>query len=246
MSRPERAELLYEGKAKQVYATTYPDLVWVHFKDSATAFDGVKKAQIADKGVVNAGLSAHLLGVAEAAGVPTHLVAQVGPRDHLCRKVEIIPVEVVIRNVAAGSLVKRFGLETGAVLAAPLVELFHKSDALHDPPCGDEHALLFGWAEAWELAYLRAAALRVNAALTHFWGDLGVTLVDFKLEFGRVAPGHIVLADEITPDGSRLWEQGTQRKLDKDVFRWDLGDLSETYRELYARVFGHAPGQEGA
>lgn len=240
-----RGALLYEGKAKQVYATDDPERVWLHYKDSATAFDGVKKAEIADKGAVNCRISAHLLGlVAREAGVPTHLIALLGPRDQLCQRVQIIPIEVVVRNRAAGSLVKRYGREVGEVLPRPMVEFFYKSDALHDPPISDEHALLFGWARAWELAYLRDAALRCNDALQQFWDSLGITLVDFKLEFGRSADGRILLADEITPDGSRLWEKGTQRRLDKDVFRWDLGDLSDTYRELYQRVFGEAvPGE---
>lgn len=245
MSVPERAELLHEGKAKQVYATTDPQRIWLHYKDSATAFDGVKKAEIADKGAVNCGISAHLLRLVQAeAGIPIHLERVLGARDQICTRVQIIPIEVVVRNVVAGSLAKRFGLTAGTPLARPMVEFFHKSDALHDPPMADEHARLFGWAEQWELEYLRWASLRVNDVLLRFWGGLGVDLVDFKLEFGRVNPGTVLLADEITPDGSRLWEKGTGRKLDKDVFRWDLGDLSETYRELYARIFGHALGKE--
>jgi phosphoribosylaminoimidazole-succinocarboxamide synthase len=172
--------------------------------------------------------------------VRTHLVSRLSPRDQLVRKVQIIPIEFVVRNVAAGSLVKRFGREAGEVLSRPMVELFYKSDALHDPPMSDEHALIFGWAARWELEYCRAAALEVNRALRDFWDGLGVTLVDFKLEFGRHSSGAILLADEITPDGSRLWEKGTNRRLDKDVFRWDLGDLTDTYRELYRRIFGAA------
>lgn len=248
MSLPQRAALLYEGKAKQVYATTSPDHLWIHYKDSATAFDGVKKAEIEDKGEVNCRISAHLLEhVTRETGVRSHLVALVGPRDQIVHRVEIIPIEVVVRNVVAGSAAKRFGRTPGEVLPRPMVEFFYKSDALHDPPMSEEHALIFGWAEAWELAYLRAAALKVNAALQRFWDGHGITLVDFKLEFGRHASGAILLADEITPDGSRLWEKGTGRKLDKDVFRWDLGSLTDTYRELYGRVFGerlHAGSQE--
>lgn len=239
MTLPQRAEWLYEGKAKQVYATTDPELLWIHFKDSATAFDGVKKAEIVDKGEINCRISAHLLEhVSASAGVRTHLVSRLSPRDQLVRKVQIIPIEFVVRNVAAGSLVKRFGREAGEVLSRPMVELFYKSDALHDPPMSDEHALIFGWAARWELEYCRAAALEVNRVLRAFWDGLGVTLVDFKLEFGRHSSGAILLADEITPDGSRLWEKGTNRRLDKDVFRWDLGSLTDTYRELYRRVFG--------
>ena len=233
-----RGALLYVGKAKRVYAAASPDQVRIEFTDGATAFNGVKRAEFADKGAVNARISAHLMARVEAAGVPTHLISALGPAEHLCHRVEIIPVEVVVRNRAAGGICKRFGLDEGAPLARPLVELFYKSDALGDPPCADEHALLFGWARAWELAYLRHAALEVNAVLTAFWDALGVELIDFKLEFGRAAGGRILLADEITPDGSRLWERGTGRRLDKDVFRRDLGDLGEAYRALAARVFG--------
>jgi phosphoribosylaminoimidazole-succinocarboxamide synthase len=233
-----RGVLLHEGKAKQVFATSNPDLVWIHFKDDATAFDGAKRASIRDKGEVNARISAHLFERMAAAGVPHHLVEVMSPRDHLCRKVEIIPVEVVVRNVMAGSLAKRLGRPEGERLPRPMVEFFYKSDELHDPHIADEHALLFGWAKEWELAYLRHAALVVNAELQRFWDELGVMLVDFKIELGRYRGNQLLLADEITPDGSRLWEKGTNRKLDKDVFRRDLGDLGDTYRELFTRVFG--------
>lgn len=235
----ERTHLIHNGKAKQVFATTDPGLVWIHYKDEATAFDGAKKAVIRDKGEVNARISAHLMGLMEEAGVPTHTAAILGPRDHLYTRVEIIPIEVVVRNICAGSMAKRYGLEEGIVLKQPLIELFLKSDALHDPLIHDDLALEMGWARAWELAYLRYAAGLVNDRLRTFWGDLGVTLVDFKLEFGRADGNRLLLADEISPDGSRLWEKGTNRKLDKDVFRRDLGDLGDTYRELFGRIFGH-------
>lgn len=236
----ERGALLYDGKAKQVYETTDPDLVWIHFKDEATAFNGVKKAVIRDKGEVNARISAHVYERLESAGVHTHLVSVVGPRDHICTRVEIIPVEVVVRNVIAGSCAKRFGFDEGTPLPRPMVEWFYKSDELNDPPMSDEHALIFGWAKEWELAYLRDAGLKVNDVLLEFWGEMGVTLVDFKLEFGRARDGRILLADEVSPDGSRLWEEGTGRRFDKDVFRRDLGDLGDTYRALFSRVFGAA------
>ena len=235
--RPDR--LLYEGKAKQVYAADSADEILIHYKDDATAFNGVKKAQIADKGVINCKLSAFFMEKMAAAGVPTAFLKQVGPRDQLCRKVEIIPVELVVRNVVAGSLAKRLGRPEGEKLARPLLEHFYKSDELNDPQINEDGAILMGYAKAWELAAMREYALTVNDALRAFWDSLGVELVDFKLEFGRYH-GQVVLADEITPDGSRLWERATGRKLDKDVFRRDLGDLSETYRELYSRVFGEA------
>jgi phosphoribosylaminoimidazole-succinocarboxamide synthase len=234
----DEAGLLYTGKAKRVYAAAHPERVRIVFTDGATAFNGVKRGTFADKGQVNARISAHLMRACAAAGVPTHLIEESAPDTHLCHRVEIIPVEVVVRNVAAGSLSKRFGIPEGQVLERPLVEFFYKSDELNDPPMSDEHALLFGWARPWELAYLREASVRVNDVLTAFWSDLDVTLVDFKLEFGRAADGRILLADEISPDGSRLWEKGTGKRFDKDVFRRDLGDLGDRYRELLGRVFG--------
>lgn len=234
---PDR--LVYEGKAKQVYRADNADEIVIHYKDDATAFNGVKKAQIADKGVINCKLSAFFMERMAAAGVPTAFIRQIGPRDQLCRRVEIIPVELVVRNVVAGSLAKRLGQAEGAKLARPLLEHFYKSDELNDPQINEEGAVLMGYAKAWELAAMREYSLTVNEQLQAFWGGLGVDLVDFKLEFGRYQ-GQVVLADEITPDGSRLWERDTGRKLDKDVFRRDLGDLSETYREVYRRVFGES------
>lgn len=231
-----RGEQLYEGKAKRVYATQDPNLVVMHFKDDATAFNGVKKASITDKGRINCALTAHLLTEVAKAGVATHFVRKLNDRELLCRRVDIVPVEVVVRNVCAGSLAKRYGQVEGALLPWPLVEYFHKSDELNDPLMTEDHAVLFGWAQRRELAWMKEQSLAVNEVLKKFWGDLNIDLIDFKLEFGRI-DGNLVLADEITADGARLWERGTGRKLDKDVFRRDLGDLSDTYRELYARVF---------
>lgn len=233
----ERGEQLYEGKAKQVFATSDPERIIIRFKDDATAFNGVKKASIADKGRINCAMTVHLFREVEKAGVRTHLIDVLGERELLCHRVTIVPVEVVVRNVIAGSIAKRYGLEEGKPLPWPLVEYFYKSDALNDPLMTEDHAVLFGWATSSELAFMREQALRVNEVLKAFWGSLNIDLIDFKLEFGRVGQ-NIVLADEITADGSRLWERGTGRKLDKDVFRRDLGDLSETYRDLYGRVFG--------
>ncbi len=232
-------QLLYEGKAKQVYGTVDPERVVIRFKDDATAFNGVKKASIAEKGPINSRISAHLLALVGAAGVPTAFEAVLGPRDQLFRKVEIVPVEVVVRNVVAGGFAKKLGLTEGLRLPRPVVELFYKSDALNDPQINEDAAVAMGWASAWELACMRERALQVNDVLLAFWAERNIDLVDFKLEFGR-AGGAILLADEITPDGSRLWERGTGRHLDKDVFRRDLGDLSDTYRALYAIVFGEA------
>jgi len=231
-----RGEALYEGKAKRVYATNDPGLVVMHFTDGATAFNGLKKANFDDKGRINCAFTVHLLRQVEKDGVRTHLVDVLNERELLVHKVDIVPVEVVVRNVCAGGLAKRFGLTEGAPLAFPLVEFFYKSDALNDPMMIEDHAVLFGWATRAELAWMRETSLRVNDTLVRFWAEHGIDLVDFKLEFGRL-DGGLVLADEITPDGSRLWERGTGRKLDKDVFRRDLGDLTATYRELFARIF---------
>jgi phosphoribosylaminoimidazole-succinocarboxamide synthase len=242
----DRGEQLYEGKAKRVWSTPRSaDHVLIEFKDDATAFNGVKKASIEDKGVINCAITTHIFALMESAGVPTHFVEQVDSRHIACHALQIIPVEVVIRNYCAGSLAKRYGRPEGAKLPAPLVEYFYKSDELDDPLMTADHAVLFGWATLDELKTCSEMALRVNDVLAEFWSDLGVDLVDFKLEFGRTRDGRIVLADEITPDGSRLWEKGTWRKLDKDVFRRDLGSLTDTYRELYRRVFGRDLGQEG-
>lgn len=230
---------LYEGKAKSVHATDDPDRIVIHYKDDATAFNGVKKASIADKGEINCRLAAFFMDKVRDAGVPVAYERMLGPRDQLCRKVEIIPVEVVLRNVVAGSFAKKLGLAEGTRLAHPVIEHFYKSDRLNDPQINEDTAEVMGWARPWELACMREYTLRVNDVLVAFWGELGVDLVDFKLEFGR-AGTTVLLADEITPDGSRLWERGTGRKLDKDVFRRDLGDLGDTYRELYRRVFGQA------
>ena len=236
-----KTEILREGKAKVVYHTDNPDYVWIHFKDDATAFDGAKKAVVRDKGQINSAISIHLLKLMEENSIPTHFISNPTDRDQICHKLDIVPIEVVVRNVAAGSICRRFGLQQGLKLEEPLVEFFYKDDELHDPPMSDVHALAFKWAIQWELEYMKHAALRVNQVMSEFWMQLGVTLVDFKLEFGRTASGQLLLADEITPDGCRLWEyqaDGSTRSLDKDVFRKDLGDLTDTYRELFAKVFG--------
>ncbi|TVQ89944.1 MAG: phosphoribosylaminoimidazolesuccinocarboxamide synthase [Deltaproteobacteria bacterium] len=234
---PARGAALYKGKAKSVFATDDPSLVILRFSDEATAFNGVKQAVFQDKGRINCAITAHLFDELAARGVPSHMVRQLGERDLLCHKVEIIPVEVVVRNVIAGSLARRYGLTEGEPLDEPLVELFLKSDELNDPLLTEEVAVRFDFAKRWELQCMREQALQVNDLLRAFWGELGIDLIDFKLEFGRL-DGKVVLADEITPDGSRLWERGTGQRFDKDVFRRDLGDLSQTYRALHARVFG--------
>ena len=234
----EKGAHLYEGKAKQIYATTDDRRVIIHFKDDATAFNGVKKASIEDKGRINCALSAFFLELV-APRVPTSLEKILNPREQLHKKVEIIPVEVVVRNRVAGSFAKKLGLAEGMILSRPVVELFYKSDALNDPPVNEDAALALGWAKSWELACMREYALAVNEILIAFWDSKNVSLVDFKLEFGRFENA-VVLADEITPDGSRLWDKTTGEHLDKDVFRRDLGNLTDTYRALLDRVMGSA------
>lgn len=234
----ERRALLYEGKSKRVWETPDDHFVLIEFKDDATAFNGVKHALITDKGRINCAVSAYLFDRMAEAGVDHHMVSKVSDSEMLCNKVEVIPVEVVVRNFIAGSFSRRYGLEEGGKLPRPLVEFFYKSDELNDPLMGADVPVIMGWAKKWEMALMTEQALKVNEVMSAFWADLGIDLVDFKLEFGRTAHGAIVLADELTPDGSRLWEKGTGRKLDKDVFRRDLGDLSDTYHEVYRRVFG--------
>lgn len=230
-----RGPMLYQGKSKQVFATDHPDRVILKFTDQATAFNAKKVANIPDKGRINCAISVRLLQLLEGEGIATHLLGVVGDDEIVCRKVEIVPVEVVVRNRAAGSFSKRYAVPEGTPLAPPLVEFFYKSDALDDPLLTPDTAVVLGWAKRWELAFLQETALRINDILVTFWSNLGIDLVDAKYEFGRVN-GALVLADEITPDGARLWDRATGEHLDKDVFRRDLGDLGETYRALLARV----------
>jgi phosphoribosylaminoimidazole-succinocarboxamide synthase len=232
----QRGPMLYEGKSKQVFATDDPTQVVLRFTDQATAFNAKKKADVPDKGRINCAITTHLFHRVEAAGVAHHMIAPLSETELLCRKVEIVPIEVVVRSRAAGGFTKRYGTPEGTVFPTPLVELFYKSDALDDPLVGADAAVLLGWAKRWEIAYLTEAALGIHETLRTFWLELGVDLVDAKYEFGRY-DGRLLLADELTPDGARLWEVGTGRRLDKDVFRKDLGDLGETYRALFARVF---------
>lgn len=232
-----RGPMLYQGKSKQVFATDDPTRVVLRFTDQATAFNAKKIAEVADKGRINCAITTHLFRKVEAAGVPHHMIETVSETELLCHKVEIVPIEVVVRSRAAGGFTKRYGVTEGTTFPAPLVELFYKSDALDDPLVGADAAVLLGWARRWEIAYVTEAALAIHETLRQFWLDIGVELIDAKYEFGRF-DGKLLLADELTPDGARLWEIGTGRRLDKDVFRRDLGDLGETYRALFDRVFG--------
>ena len=235
-ARPVRGELKHEGKAKRVYVTDNPDLYIQEFKDSATAFDGTKKGTIAGKGSVNCRVSAHLFKMLEKWGVKNHFVELLSDHEMVILPVKIILVEVVVRNIAAGSLVKRLGFQEGKRLDPPIVEFYLKNDELHDPLMNDDHILAMELATTAELAFLRREAHKVNEALTQFFGSAGIDLVDFKLEFGRRPDGSIILADEISPDTCRLWDKATGRKLDKDRFRFDLGDVEEAYQEILTRV----------
>lgn len=231
----KRLEQLYEGKAKKVFLTDDPDVVIVSYKDDATAFNGIKKGQIKDKGIVNNICSNHLFKLLESKGIPTHYVEQINERETYVKKVQIVPLEVIVRNIAAGSMSKRLGIPEGTVLNKPVVEFSYKDDALGDPLINDDHALALGAATEEELATIKALALKVNDILKEYFAEIGVTLVDFKLEFGRYKGG-IVLADEISPDTCRFWDSKTGEKLDKDRFRRDLDDVDKGYREIKKRM----------
>lgn len=239
-----RRTLLYEGKAKIIYEGPDANTVIQYFKDDATAFNAEKKAVIAGKGVLNNRISAHLMTKIEAIGIPTHFIRSINMREQLVRKVDIIPLEVVVRNVAAGSLCKRLGLKEGEVIGRPLIEYYYKKDELGDPLVGEEHIMTFGWADPYELEEMALMAWRVNDYLSGLFEGIGLRLIDFKLEFGRIygefGEVYIVLADEISPDNCRLWDARTGEKLDKDRFRFDLGDLVDGY-QIIAHKLGLIP-----
>ena len=231
----EKKEMLYEGKAKKVFVTDQEGQYLVQYKDDATAFNGEKKGQIEDKGIINNKLSALFFKELEKAGVPTHFIELLSDREMLVKKLKMLPLEVVVRNIAAGSLAKRLGTEEGVVLARPVVELYYKDDALGDPFVNESHALAMGWATAEELKEVQALGLKVNEVLQKIMDQAGILVVDFKLEFG-LADGKIVLGDEISPDTCRFWDKETKEKLDKDRFRRDLGKVEEAYVEVFRRV----------
>jgi len=234
----EKREMIYEGKAKQIFSTDQDDQVIVHFKDDATAFDGQKKGQIAEKGKINNKISNFFFKLLEEKGIKTHLIEELNERDSLVKKVEIIPLEVVMRNVAAGSLAKRIGMEEGIPLQQPVIEFYYKDDNLGDPLINVSHIELLGLAGREELERLIALGHKINDILVKFLKERNVDLVDFKLEFGKTAEGEIILADEITPDTCRFWDSETKEKLDKDRFRRDLGNVEEAYYEMYKRITG--------
>ena len=240
-----RGEKLYEGKAKILCATDDPALVTQYFKDDATAFNAQKRGTIMDKGVCNNRISSALFVYLQQRGIATHFVKQLDDRTMLVKRLEIVPLEVTIRNITAGGMAKLLGIEEGIVLAPQVFEWHYKSDALGDPLINDDHILAMGWATAQELSHIRAESFKVNDALKAFFLQRQIDLVDFKLEFGR-HKGAILLGDEISPDTMRLWEQGTRRKLDKDRFRRDLGSVEEAYQEVLRRVLGEARMGAGA
>jgi phosphoribosylaminoimidazole-succinocarboxamide synthase len=233
----ESREKLYEGKAKIVYSTNRPDAIIQYFKDDATAFNALKKGTIVGKGVVNNRVSAALFERLARAGVPTHYLATLSEREMLCRRLDIIKIETIVRNIVAGSLSKRTGLDEGTPVREPIVELYYKSDPLGDPMLNDDHVRMLRLATPRELQWVKATALRINGVLRPHLRRRGLVLVDFKLEFGR-AKGKLFLGDEISPDTCRLWDAKTQEKLDKDRFRRDLGGVEEAYQEVYRRLVG--------
>ncbi|MBB5181949.1 phosphoribosylaminoimidazole-succinocarboxamide synthase [Planomicrobium koreense] len=234
----EKGQLLYEGKAKRLYATDEQGILWVEYKDSATAFNGEKKAEIAGKGMLNNKITSLLFEKLQTAGIASHFVKQLSDHEQLVRQVSIIPIEVVARNVVAGSMAKRLGLEEGTVLKQPVVEFYYKDDALGDPLITEDHIQLLGLATPQEVLELREKALKVNEVLIQFFKEVGVQLIDFKIEFGRDDNGAILLADEISPDTCRLWDMETKQKLDKDVFRRDLGNLTDAYELILSKLGG--------
>ena len=235
----EKLEQLYEGKAKRVFATNDPELLIVDYKDDATAFNGLKKGTISGKGVINNQMSNRLMQKLEKAGIPTHFVRELSERETLVKKVTIVPLEVIVRNIAAGSFSKRYGMEEGVVFEQPTIEFSYKNDALGDPLLNTLHARALGLATDTEIEQIKCYAFRINEILKAFWAECGVTLVDFKLEFGRLPDGTIVLADEISPDTCRLWDTKTHEKLDKDRFRRDLGGVEDAYAEIMKRLVEH-------
>lgn len=232
-------EQLYEGKAKKVFATDDPELLIVSYKDDATAFNGLKKGTIVGKGVINNRMSNLLMQRIEKVGIPTHFVEEISDRETLVKKVSIVPLEVIVRNVAAGSFSKRYGVEEGFVFETPTIEFSYKNDDLGDPLIDEYHVIAMKLASKGEIETIKRYAFAINEQLKAFWKECDVTLVDFKLEFGKLSDGTIVLADEISPDTSRLWDSESGEKLDKDRFRRDLGGVEDAYTEVMKRLIEH-------
>jgi phosphoribosylaminoimidazole-succinocarboxamide synthase len=235
----EKRQELYHGKAKTVYTTEDPNVLVMHYRDDVSAFDGAKLAKLERKGETNNKFNAFIMGKLAAAGVPTHFVRVLNERESLVRAMKMIPVECVVRNICAGSMAKRYGIEEGTRLPEPIFEFFLKSDPLHDPLVNDDHIRILGWATASEIGQMKALTHKVNSVLTPLFAAAGIDLVDYKLEFGHPvddAGGPLVLGDEFTPDGCRLWDHSTHDKMDKDRFRRDLGSVIEKYREVAQRI----------
>ena len=233
-----KLEQLYEGKAKRVYATDDEQLCIVDYKDSATAFNGEKKGTIEGKGVINNRVTNHLMQLIEKNGIPTHFVKELSDRETLVKRVSIVPLEVIVRNIAAGSLAKRLGLDEGTKLSKTVLEFCYKDDALGDPMVNEYHILAMNYCTEDELNLISKYALKINDILSDYLKDLGIELIDFKLEFGKTLDGTIVLADEISPDTCRFWDSKTGEKLDKDRFRRDLGGVEDAYKEIMKRLLG--------
>ena len=234
----EKREQLYEGKAKKVFATDDPEVVLVSYKDDATAFNGLKKGTIEGKGAVNNRMTNFLMQMLEKDGIPTHFIRELNDRETLVRRVSIVPLEVIVRNVAAGSLSKRLGLPEGTKMGKTVLEFCYKDDALGDPMVNETHIAAMGWASDETMEKIKTYALRTNELLQAYFAPLHIDLIDFKLEFGITGDGRLVLADEISPDTCRFWDSETHEKLDKDRFRRDLGGVEEAYREISRRLMG--------
>ena len=234
----EKLNQLYEGKAKKVFETNDPELLIVDYKDDATAFNGLKKGTIESKGIINNKVSNYLMKMLEQHGIPTHLVEEISDRETIVKRVSIVPLEVIVRNISAGSFAKRYGVEEGIVFDAPTIEFSYKNDDLHDPLINDYHAVALKLATWDEIDTIKKYAFQVNDFLKKTLAECGVTLVDFKLEFGKTSDGTIVLADEISPDTCRFWDSKTGEKLDKDRFRRDLGNVEGAYQEMARRLMG--------
>ncbi|MBR4474610.1 MAG: phosphoribosylaminoimidazolesuccinocarboxamide synthase [Oscillospiraceae bacterium] len=233
-----KRDQLYEGKAKRVYESDDPEILIVSYKDDATAFDGKKKGTIKGKGAINNRMTNHFMKIIENQGVPTHFLEELNDRETAVKRVRIVPLEVIVRNISAGHFASRYGVEEGLVFDEPVVEYSYKNDELHDPLINDDHAVALKLASREELALIRAYALKINEILKAALLEVGVTLVDFKLEFGKTSDGTLVLADEISPDTCRFWDRETGEKLDKDRFRRDLGGVEDAYLEMRLRLLG--------
>lgn len=229
---------LYEGKAKKVFATDNPEYCIVSYKDDATAFNGLKKGTIAGKGAINNRVTNHLMRMLEKNGIPTHYVDELNDRETIVRRVSIVPLEVVVRNIAAGSLAKRLGLEEGVRLGSTVLEYCYKNDSLGDPMVNEYHVLAMGWATKAEMDQIAQYSLKINDILSVYLKAVNIELIDFKLEFGKTSDGKIILADEISPDTCRFWDSVSHEKLDKDRFRRDLGGVEDAYQEILKRLLG--------